>query len=86
VNLKSGKIEIHKQKGLQMLYGLFEILLIFMLAFIYFIPTVVAYSKGHRNALAILILNLFLGYTLLGWVAALIWAVYKSEPAKKSKR
>ena len=57
-----------------------------ILLFIYFIPTVVAYSRNHTNALAIFILNLFLGYTLVGWVIALIWAVYKKDTVKSKKR
>lgn len=43
----------------------------------YFIPTIVATSKGHKNALAIFVLNLFLGWTLIGWVGSLVWAVSK---------
>ena len=41
---------------------------------IYFIPTMVAYGRSHNNALAIVVLNLFLGWTLLGWVIATTWA------------
>ena len=44
---------------------------------IYFLPSLVAYNK--RNASAIFLLNLFLGWTLLGWVAALVWAA-TNEP------
>ncbi|MBR4624292.1 MAG: superinfection immunity protein [Alphaproteobacteria bacterium] len=63
-----------------------ELILFLILAFVYFLPTIVAYSRNHTNALAILILNLFLGYTLIGWVVALIWAVYKKENIKPNKR
>ena len=41
---------------------------------LYFLPTIVAILRDHRNAAAILILNLFLGWTFLGWVAALVWS------------
>jgi Superinfection immunity protein len=41
----------------------------------YFIPTVIASMRGHRQQGAIFVLNLLLGWTLLGWVAALVWAV-----------
>jgi hypothetical protein len=51
--------------------GLFVILSIA----IYFIPTLVAMSRHKRNAGAIFALNLFLGWTLLGWVGALVWAL-----------
>lgn len=41
----------------------------------YFIPTWIAHSK--YNSHAIFILNLFLGWTFLGWVIALVWASTK---------
>jgi uncharacterized membrane protein YqaE (UPF0057 family) len=41
---------------------------------IYFAPTIVALSRGHLSAGAIFILNLLLGWTVLGWVVALVWA------------
>ena len=62
-------------------FYILEFLLILALFFIYFVPSIIAYSNEHRNVLAIFVLNLFLGYTLVGWVLALIWAVYK-EPEK----
>lgn len=55
--------------------------------FIYFIPWIVANDKKHHQSGAILVLNLLLGWTLVGWVAALVWActnpivVQQSEPA-----
>lgn len=47
---------------------------IFSLA-IYFIPTIVAVARHHRNTLAIFLVNFFLGWTFIGWVATLIWAI-----------
>ena len=44
---------------------------------LYFLPTLVAGINKKRNGGAILILNLFLGWTLLGWVLALVWAACK---------
>lgn len=63
-----------------------ELLALALIVFVYFIPTIVACSRNHINSLAIFILNLFLGFTLVGWVAALIWAVYKPEPVKHRKK
>jgi hypothetical protein len=40
----------------------------------YFLPTIAAESRKHKNAESILIVNLFLGWTFLGWVIALAWA------------
>jgi hypothetical protein len=40
----------------------------------YFFPTLIAWRRGHHNTLAIFLMNLFLGWTCLGWIGALIWA------------
>jgi hypothetical protein len=41
---------------------------------VYFFPWIVAAIKENRNTTAIAVLNLFLGWTLIGWVIALVWA------------
>ena len=52
------------------------------LAGIYFLPTIIAAVRGHRQAVAIFLLNLFLGWTLIGWVGALVWsAINERQPA-----
>jgi hypothetical protein len=40
----------------------------------YFLPTIVATVRNHPATLPIFLLNLSLGWTLLGWVGALIWS------------
>lgn len=42
---------------------------------LYFLPSVIALARSHHNAAAITVLNFLLGWTLLGWVAALVWAL-----------
>lgn len=39
----------------------------------YFIPSYMAFKMGHRNAFAILVLNLFFGWTIIGWILAMVW-------------
>ena len=46
---------------------------------IYFIPAILAYAQHHKQKQAILILNLFLGWTFVGWVVALIWLAIKGK-------
>ncbi|MFG2674398.1 superinfection immunity protein [Streptomyces sp. NPDC048445] len=46
----------------------------------YFAPTVVAFARGVSNSGSILVLNLFLGWTLVGWVVALAMAARSAEP------
>lgn len=49
---------------------------------VYFFPTIEALIRQSPDALPIGMLNLFLGWTLVGWVIALVWAVRTAE--KKS--
>ncbi len=42
---------------------------------LYFLPLLVATRKGHPYTTAITLINVFLGWTFLGWLGALIWAV-----------
>jgi hypothetical protein len=48
--------------------------LIIISFFIYFLPLLIAGLRGHSNSVSIGLLNLFLGWTLIGWVAALVWS------------
>ena len=52
-----------------------EGLTIIALIAVYFLPWIVCKMRGHPNLNAILLLNLLLGWTLIGWVGALIWSV-----------
>jgi len=40
----------------------------------YFLPTIIATQRNHTSTGAIFLLNFLLGWTFLGWVAALIWS------------
>lgn len=58
--------------------GLFVIAWILWIG-IYFYPTIEASIRDSEHLLPIGMLNLFLGWTLVGWVAALVWAVVAKE-------
>lgn len=45
----------------------------------YMAPSLLAGLAQHRNAGAICVLNLLLGWTFIGWVIALVWACTTSE-------
>lgn len=45
---------------------------------IYMIPTIIAVNRGHPQVGAIFVLNILLGWTLLGWVGAFVWAMVNS--------
>ena len=61
---------------------IFCILLLIASIPVYFIPSIVAGKKKHKNQTGIFILNLFLGWTLVGWVGALVWAVTETDEEK----
>ena len=48
-----------------------------LLCVIYFLPAVMAYAYDKKNATAIFLLNLLLGWTILGWIIALVWSAMK---------
>ena len=41
---------------------------------LYFLPTVVAAVRRAHNVTLIFLVNLFAGWTIVGWIVALIWA------------
>jgi hypothetical protein len=45
----------------------------------YMLPTYEAWSREHPNLVPIALVNVFLGWTLVGWVAAIVWALKRSE-------
>lgn len=52
------------------------IVLIMMIA-AYFAPMIVAIASDHKNTASISVVNVLLGWTLIGWVVALAWAFKK---------
>lgn len=54
-------------------------LIIAIAVFLYLFPAIIALTRGHHNRAAILVVNLFLGWSFLGWVIALAWAFTKVE-------
>jgi hypothetical protein len=45
-----------------------------VLASLYFLPTLIAAHRGHSVA-GVLLLNLLFGWTCIGWIALLLWAL-----------
>lgn len=60
--------------------GAFLVFALVVLA-IYFLPTIIAARRAAKYSGAVFLLNIFLGWTLIGWVVALVWAT--SHPAAK---
>jgi ABC-type transport system involved in cytochrome c biogenesis permease component len=49
---------------------------------LYLLPSFIAFSRGHNNRVAIAVLNVLVGWTFLGWVGALVWALTKPSPPR----
>lgn len=52
-----------------------EILVLVVLIVLGFLPTIIAFMRGHASKWGIFAMNLFLGWTFLFWGWAFIWAL-----------
>jgi T4 superinfection immunity protein len=48
-------------------------------ACVYALPAILAAYRRHPRSEAVAVLNLLLGWTVLGWIAALLWALWASR-------
>jgi hypothetical protein len=46
---------------------------------LYFLPSIIAGLKRKKSIVSILIMNIFLGWTIVGWIVAFIWAMVGSR-------
>jgi hypothetical protein len=47
------------------------LIILFVMFFMYFMPTISAYTRGVPNKGSVFVINLFLGWTFIGWVVAM---------------
>ncbi|MBK5518426.1 superinfection immunity protein [Pseudomonas sp. TH10] len=59
------------------------IILFFLAIIVYFVPAIVACYRVHHNTTSIMLTNIFLGWTGIGWIAALVWAASSTAMAKE---
>jgi hypothetical protein len=65
-------------------YMFFAFLILVIGITIYLVPTIVARSRKHANATSITVLNVLLGWSIVGWVVALVWAYSAQAEASPS--
>lgn len=53
---------------------------------LFFLPVVLAFVRGHRNALAITAVTILLGWSVVGWIWALIWSLTDNTRPKERKK
>lgn len=51
---------------------------------VYFLPSLIASKRDHHQGGAIVMINLFLGWTLIGWVLALAMSMSAVKPDPKA--
>ena len=64
--------------------GLATLIIVGLVGMLYLLPGIVAQYGDHKHAGAIWTLNILLGWTFLGWVAALVWAMMDQTKGKQS--
>jgi len=45
---------------------------------LYFLPAIIAAARQTHNATGILLLNIFLGWTGIGWLVALVLSIFSA--------
>lgn len=55
--------------------------LLLIILVLYLLPTFIAVTRKHPQTGALFWLNLLLGWTLLGWIAAFVWAFTNPAPS-----
>lgn len=52
--------------------------------FFYLLPAMIASIRQVDRAGAIIVINVIFGWTVLGWIAALLWAITDKEQTRRS--
>jgi len=70
-NIKWPLLNFLNVAKMRLLFAIF----ITLLSLFYLLPFAIAFHRKRANTGAIFTLNLFLGWSLIGWVVALVWAL-----------
>jgi len=58
---------------------IFGLLIFTIVLGVYLLPTLLAFKYNHRNKIAIVAVNLLLGWTFFGWIGAFVWSLTKDK-------
>jgi hypothetical protein len=63
----------------------FTVIMLMLIALIYMLPTILAFGREHPRRHDLAVLNILLGWTLIGWIIIFLWALLahtesESEP------
>ncbi len=88
-NCMASSVEIAPMKDTvtsMVITGVLTVVIIGITALIiYLIPTFIACKRKHTNKVAIILINILLGWTFIGWVGCLIWACIDNKSNKASE-
>jgi hypothetical protein len=61
------------------------VVLMILIVAIYMLPTLIANARDHPRRLHIALVNIVFGWTLIGWLAAFMWAALGWVPADEAR-
>lgn len=68
-----------------MIYEILGVLIIIGIVVFYMLPTVIAHLRNHESCSSVAILNVMFGWTVLGWLAVLIYACAGSQKVSQKE-
>lgn len=60
--------------------SVFEMLVLAAVVALYFLPALIADRRGRHDLLILALFNAVLGWTVLGWLLALVWSLQPNPP------
>jgi uncharacterized membrane protein len=61
-----------------------NVIMLMLVVIIYMLPTLIAFSREHLRRQGVTVLNILLGWTLIGWIVVFLWAALgraEAQPA-----
>lgn len=70
---------------MELIFGFFILISLFIVLTITFIPVIIAMQRKHNDTLLIFFLIFLFGWTIIGWVGALIWSLSSVSVLQNNK-
>ena len=68
-------VEIYRSSYMPFRIGPTDIILLLPVLAFYFLPSIIALVRHRTNTLWIFLLNFLLGWSIIGWIGALVWSI-----------
>ncbi|MFZ2004283.1 MAG: superinfection immunity protein [Stellaceae bacterium] len=65
---------IARMNGGSMIGNTTTILMVLAIALLYMLPTLIAFGRGYSHRQDVAVVNILVGWTLIGWIAVFLWA------------